>query len=78
MAGASAAVDVRDMVCAQALAVVAKAVKSLPPGGIAYIRYSTPDVQQDLVSWAQQVGHVIEEAESGRLRLIRQPQGPRA
>ena len=71
MAETSTAVDVRDMLCAQALAIVAKAVQGLPPGGRADVRYNAPDVQQDLLAWARQLGHVVEEAEAGRLRVTR-------
>ncbi len=72
MAEVPAPVDVRDMLCAQALAVVAKAVQVLPPGSEADVRYSTPDVRQDLIAWARQVGHAVEEPEAGRLTIRRQ------
>lgn len=65
------AVDVQDMLCAQALAVVASVVKALPAGGVADVRYNAADVKNDLVAWARQVGHCVEEFEPGRLRVTR-------
>lgn len=77
MTGTSPIVDVQDMVCAQALPVVAKAVKELPLGGTAEIRYNTADVQHDLVAWARQVGHITKEPGPGRLYITR-GEGPAA
>ena len=45
---ASQTVDVREMLCAQALAVVAQALAPLPSGARARVTYSTDDVRRDL------------------------------
>ena len=45
--------DVRDMVCAQALAQVARAVSSLSRGASLRVVYNTDDVRRDLVVWAR-------------------------
>ena len=61
------AVDVRDMLCAQALAVVAKAVERAQ-GRPVEIAYSTDDVKRDLTVWARERSFAIEET-AGMLRL---------
>lgn len=45
-------VDVRDMLCAQALAVVNAALAALRQGEVAEILYNAADVKQDLLVWA--------------------------
>ena len=50
-------VDVRDMLCAQALAVVAQAVARLPVGEALVVEYSADDVRRDLFIWAERQGH---------------------
>ena len=50
-------VDVRDMLCAQALAVVAKHAAALQTGETAAISYSAQDVKRDLRAWAADRGH---------------------
>jgi hypothetical protein len=73
MDGLSAAeVDVRDMLCAQALAVVAQAAGRAADGPLA-VRYNAADVRRDLLTWAEQTGRLAEEPESGLLRLARRP-----
>ena len=62
-------VDVRDMLCAQALAVVAKAMTPLPPGAWAKVRYSTEDVRRDLVVWATERGYGIRETADASVQL---------
>ena len=64
-------IDVRDMLCAQALAVVARAVERLPIDGSAAILYNTADVQRDLIIWARDRGFLIDEQPAGTLRLQR-------
>ena len=59
---AAKTVDVRDMLCAQALAVVAQAMAPLPIGTWATIRYTTDDVKRDLVAWATERGYGVREA----------------
>ena len=68
--GASA-VDVRDMLCAQALAVVGGALKRLAPGEPVDIQYNAADVREDLVRWAADRGHAAVEAGPGRLCLTK-------
>ena len=62
-----AAVDVRDMLCAQALAVVARAVERAQ-GGPVDVAYNTDDVRRDLTVWARERGLAVDEA-AGVLRL---------
>ena len=66
-------VDVRDMTCAQALAVVAKAVAGLVNGEALRIRYNADDVKRDLLVWAREGGHRVQEAPPDILRLQRKP-----
>lgn len=70
MAGLSATVDVRDMVCAQALAVVAKALAAVPAGGTATVFYNAEDVRRDVLAWASDRGYAAENA-PGRLQLTK-------
>ena len=62
-------VDVRDMLCAQALAVVAQALALLPPGGVAAVRYSTEDVRRDLAAWANERGYGVRETADASIRV---------
>jgi TusA-related sulfurtransferase len=64
-------VDVRDMLCAQALALVARAVARLGDGQALLVAFNTEDVRRDLWLWARDRGHAIEEAGAGRLRMVR-------
>ena len=54
-------VDVRDMLCAQALAVVAQAVERLRPNVRLEVISNAEDVQQDLIAWASTRGHAVEQ-----------------
>ena len=67
-------VDVRDMLCAQALAVVARAVAALEIGQAAGVRYNAEDVRQDLVSWACELGHPV-QALAGEPSVLRMTRG---
>ncbi|MBI4343707.1 MAG: hypothetical protein HY601_02710, partial [Candidatus Omnitrophica bacterium] len=49
----TATVDVRDMLCAQALAVVSAAAARLADGASLDVRYNQDDVKQDLLVWAR-------------------------
>ena len=49
-------VDVRDMLCAQALAIVAKAAAPLAAGQAIEVLTNTEDVRHDLLAWAAQRG----------------------
>ena len=76
MTGTSTVVDVRDMLCAQALAVVARAVESLNGEQRLEVLYNAEDVKRDLLVWAQDRGHRIEDAKHGRLHLGRTTRNP--
>ncbi len=67
-------VDVRDMLCAQALAVVARAAGPLRPGVPLQVLFNADDVRQDLLVWAQGRGMRVSEDAPGTLRLA-QPAG---
>ncbi len=62
-------VDVRDMLCAQALAVVAQQLARLTAGGRAAIPYNTDDVKHDLIAWANDRGHHVDAATPGTLQI---------
>ena len=64
-------VDVRDMLCAQALAVVARAVAHGTAAEEFVVRYNTEDVQRDLLAWAQERGYSARIDGAGTLRLSR-------
>ena len=59
---ASRTVDVREMLCAQALALVAQALAACPPGTPVRAVYSTDDVRRDLAAWAAERGYELREA----------------
>ena len=63
--------DVRDMTCAQALAVVAKAVAGLANGQLLHVRYNADDVKRDVLAWAREGGHRVQEEAPDTLRLQR-------
>ena len=65
----AATVDVRDMLCAQALALVAKALEPLAPGEALDVRYNADDVRQDLLVWAQGLNHPVSVSGASRLRI---------
>ena len=50
-------IDVRDMLCAQALAVVGRAAESLQAGEALDVVYNTEDVLRDLLIWARDRGY---------------------
>ena len=62
-------VDVRDMLCAQALVQVARAMDQLAPGQALAVRYSADDVRRDLLAWAADRGHPATEAHPATLQL---------
>ncbi len=72
-------VDVRDMLCAQALAVVSGAVKRSVSGQSVDVCLNSADVRQDLLAWAQSLGHETESLERFVLRIRRKnlPREPR-
>ena len=68
---APATADVREMTCAQALAVVAKAAGQLTGTGTLEVRYNTDDVKQDLLAWARERGYRVQDTSPGLLMLHR-------
>lgn len=69
MATPTITVDVRDMLCAQALAVVAQRLGSLQAAQAAVVRYSTEDVKRDLLAWARDRGYDVDVAAPGTLQM---------
>ena len=68
-------IDVRDMLCAQAIMAAAKAAKPLAPGAACDIICNAADVQRDLLLWANEmqftVSDVVEGAGDIRLTITR-------
>jgi hypothetical protein len=64
-------VDVSGMLCAQALAVVARAIERVALGATMHVRYDAEDVRRDLVTWALDRGHGIHDEPPSTLRLER-------
>ena len=64
-------VDVSDMVCAQALAVVARAMGRVAAGQPVEVRYNAEDVRRDLLVWAREQGHAVQAEAAGVVRLAR-------
>jgi len=62
-------VDVRDMACAQALALVAQAMRRLPASQALEVRYTTEDVKRDLLAWANDRGYPISDQPPDTLRM---------
>ena len=69
MGEAKTAVDVSDMLCAQALVVVAKALAPLPNGAGVTVRYTTDDVKRDLMAWATERAYTTREVDGTTLRI---------
>ena len=53
------ALDVQDLLCAQALMAVMKGVKEIDAGGTLEITFNSDDVRRDLVTWATELGHAV-------------------
>jgi TusA-related sulfurtransferase len=64
-------VDVRDMLCAQALALVARAMKRLRVGQWLRVLYNAEDVKHDLLVWAQEGGRPVVDEEPSVLQIAR-------
>ena len=64
-------VDVRQMLCAQALAVVAQALARAPIGETLRVLYSTADVEADLLVWAAERRQSAETGGSSMLWITR-------
>ena len=67
----SALVDVRQMLCAQALAVVAQAMGRIEMGEIVQVLYDTEDVRRDLLAWASDRGHRVDDRRAAMLHIER-------
>lgn len=68
-------VDVRDMLCAQALARVAQAMAPLSVGQALAVCYNAEDVKRDTLAWANEQGHGIRDASDTTLEITRQRAG---
>lgn len=68
--GSTEFVDVRDMTCAQALAVVARAASRLASGQPLNILYNAQDVKRDLIVWATDRGVKVSEGGPDRLQVV--------
>ena len=66
-------IDVREMLCAQALALVAQAMEQPEAGDGVTVMYNTEDVKHDLVIWASGRGYRVLEVEAAQLRIERKP-----
>jgi TusA-related sulfurtransferase len=62
-------IDVRDMVCAQALALIARRMPRVSAGGALTVLYNAEDVRRDVRAWAAERGHALREDGPGRLQL---------
>ena len=71
-------VDVSDMLCAQALAVVAQALRQAAPGASIEVTFNADDVRRDLLIWAREQGHHAAPAGPARLRIQRSATARRA
>ena len=67
----AASCDVRDMLCAQALAVVSQAIERLPRGQELMVLYNAEDVKRDLLVWAGERGYGVREVNEGALGIVR-------
>jgi len=71
-AGSTVTVDVRDMLCAQALAVVAQAVRRLAVGQQLEVSWNAEDVHRDLLVWARERGYdLMDQAGTMTVRVAR-------
>jgi TusA-related sulfurtransferase len=64
-------VDVRDMTCAQALAVIAQSMARLTAGQGLDVLHSAEDVKQDVWRWAADRGHRASEPSAWTVHLQR-------
>ena len=64
-------VNVRDMTCAQALALVAKAAQRLAPAEALEVHFNTEDVRSDLIVWALSKRFSVQDAAKETLRLTK-------
>ena len=66
-----ATVDVRDMLCAQALALVGKASQRLAAGQALTVRYNSADVAQDVSVWIRDRGYRIAQQDEASVTFQR-------
>ena len=66
-----ATVDVTDMLCVQALAVVAEAMRARAANERLKVIFNSESVRQDLLVWARTLGHRIEERGGSLLILTK-------
>ena len=66
-------VDVRDMLCAQAIALAGQAAKQAPAGAVLDVVCNTDDVKTDLLIWAREMAYPVlgssVEPEGARVRI---------
>ncbi|MBI3088613.1 MAG: sulfurtransferase TusA family protein [Candidatus Omnitrophica bacterium] len=64
-------VDVRDMTCAQALVQADRAMRKTAVGSTLEILCNAPDVREDLLVWARELGYVVlaVDAQAGDISL---------
>lgn len=65
--------DVRDMLCAQALAQAAGAMARVPRGAALRVLYNAEDVRRDLIAWARDRHYAAQPDGDGALRLTGAP-----
>ena len=59
-------VDVRGMLCAQALQVAWKAMRGISEDSVLALFCNASDVKTDLLLWAKELGHVVIDTEEGQ------------
>ena len=65
------AVDVRDMLCAQALAVVSQRIERVAVRAKITVQYNSEDVKRDLMIWATDQGHGVRASAQEMLEIER-------
>jgi TusA-related sulfurtransferase len=63
-------VDVRDMLCAQALAMVARVAGRGVSGEALEVAFNTEDVLRDLFAWARDRGYAVVTVNAETLRVL--------
>ena len=65
------AVDVRDMLCAQALAIVSQRIERVAVHGSVVVQYNSDDVKRDLIIWATDQGPGVRAGHSETVEIER-------
>lgn len=70
-------VDARGLCCPMPIIELAKAIRTLPPGGCVWLRATDPAIQADIPAWCQATGHglLVLEAEGDGWRVLVQKAG---